>query len=211
MDHYGYEYDVPAEWKEMKAEKEIEADLDLFAWQPSELLHDADCNLIRSIERLSGEPAAVRRACLNEYIEGLGFEAIDFAYRYEDAADADVLTLADDLPGAAAFLASYRLVERGQIGMDDAVGLLNSALSGLSLDWIEGVGRLAVPEKTLSASHPVVNAMAAAATHSIAGVRDLVTAVSERLADLPWNEFSQRLEEVRSALLPFGSDDPSTF
>ncbi len=212
MDQYGYEYEMSNELKEMEAEEEAEVGLDLFAWQPTELLHDGDINLIRSIERLSGRPADRRRACLNEYIEALGFEAIDFAYRYEDATDADVLTLADDLPGAAAFLASYRLVEQGQIGTDDAVVLLEGALSGLSLDWIEDVGRIASPaEESAGASHPVVDAMAAAATHSIAGMSALAAAVSRRLGDLPWAELSGRLEEIRSAFRPLGSDDALTF
>lgn len=210
-DHYGYEYEMRNEWKGMEAEKEIEINLDLFAWQPTELLQDADCNLIRSIERLSGEPAAIRRACLNDYIEALGFEAIDLAYRYEDATDADVLTLADDLPGTAAFLASYRLVEQGQIGMDDAVVLLDGALSGLSLDWIEHVGRIAAPAEVLSASHPVVEAMAAAALHSVAGLEAIASAVSQRLSELPWTELSNRVEEVRAAFRPLGSDDAMTF
>lgn len=211
MDHYGYEYEVPSDWLVTEVEEPSELELDLFAWRPTELLDDADCSLIRSIEQLSDQPAAVRRANLNNYIEALGFEAIDFAYRYEDATDSDVLTLADDLPGMAAFLASYRLVEEGQIGMDDAVLLLESALSGLSLDWIEDVSHIAEPKEMVSASHPVVEAMAAAATQSVAGVTGLAATISQRLADLPWSELEGRLDEIRSAFRPLGADDTFTF
>ena len=101
---------------------------DLFSWEPSELLDADDWNLMRTLESLYRDPSAVRRATLNDYIESLGFEAIDFAYRFEDATDSDVLELADDLASVAALLACYRLVERGEIDMDEAVGLLEGAL-----------------------------------------------------------------------------------
>jgi hypothetical protein len=210
MEHFVYEYDMPADCMEMGAEEEVE--IDLFARQPAELLQDADLDLIRSLEGLSDESATLRRARLNEYIEALGFEAIDFAYRYEDTAHADVLTLADDLPGVAAFLASYRLVEQNKIAIDEAVVLLESALSELSLDWIENVGRMtAVSEPAVSVSHPVVDAIAAAGTNSLSGFNALVSAVSQRLAKLPWAELSGRLREIRSAFRPLGSDDGLRF
>lgn len=211
MDHYGYEYEVPNDWMETEVDEPSGVELDLFAWRPNELLGDADCSLIRSIELLSDRGAAERRTRLNNYIEALGFEAIDFAYRYEDATDSDVLTLADDLPGMAAFLASYRLVEEGQIGMDDAVLLLESALSGLSLDWIEDVSHIAEPKETVSTSHPVVVAMASAATLSIATVTDLAATISQQLADLPWSELQGRLDEIRSAFRPLGADNTFMF
>ncbi len=211
MDQYGHEYEDPYEWQEVEEDGTSEIDLDLLTKQPAELLGDTDCDLIRSMARLAGKPSAVRRVCLNEYIEALGFEAIDFAYRYEDATDSDVLTLADDLPGAAAFLASYRLVEQGDLAMDDGVMHLEGALSDLSLDWIEEVGRIAAAEQALSATHPVVEAMAAVATQSIAGVSALAAAVSERLTNLPWAEVSDRLKEFRSAFRTSEGDDVITF
>lgn len=211
MDQYGYEYRDASEWTGMEEDEAGEVALDLFAWQPRELLGVADRSLIQSIELLAGQSASKRRTCLNNYIEALGFEAIDFAYRYEDATDSDVLTLADDLPGAAAFLGCYRLVEQGKVGMDDGVLLLQDALSGLSLDWIEEVGRLAVPEEMASGSHPVVDALVGAANQSIASVTAITAAVSQQLADLPWVELEGRLEEIRSAFRPLGSDHSLTF
>ncbi|NLS94538.1 MAG: hypothetical protein GXX96_20470 [Planctomycetaceae bacterium] len=211
MNHFGHEYDAPYDWEEMESEEPADTDVDLLDGQPTELLNEADCDLIRSLERLAGKPSAVRRNCLNEYIEGLGFRAIDFAYRYEDAADADVLTLAGDLPRAAAFLAAYRLVEQERIGMDDAVVLLEKALHGLSLDWIEGVNDIVAEDSGPVASHPVVEAMTVVANRSIAGLSALAVAVGERLAQVPWAEISDRLGEVRSASLSAESEDDLTF
>lgn len=123
-----------------------------------------------------------------------------------------MLTLAVDLPSAAAFLAAYRLVEEGKVGTDDAVLLLEAALSRLDAEWIESVGRIAPPaEETVSVSHPVVGAMAVAANHSIARIQTLVGAVAEQVAKLPWDELSGRLEEIRSAFRPLGSDATQKF
>ena len=213
MDHYGYEYEVPSNWLEMEEEEEEPSEVtqDLFDWQANELLDGADCDLIQSMEQLSDQPASERRSCLNNYIEALGFEAIDFAYRYEDATDADLLNLSDDLPGAAAFLATYRLIEEGQIGMDDGVVLLEAALSDLSLDWIEDVGRMASPKEVVSGPHPVVDAMTAVASHSIASVTALATAISHGMANLPWSEVEDRLDEIRSAFRPIEVGDAVTY
>ena len=206
-EQYGNEYDIPSEW--MEAEPEL--DLDLLRQQPADLLEESDIELIQSLRQVSEEPAAVRRARLNNHIEAIGFEAIDFAYRYEDSADADVLTLSDDLPGLAAFLASFRLVEKGEISMDDGVVVLESALSELSLDWIESVSRMAMPtEEVVSASHPVVLAMAAAANSSIEGIGELAASLSLRFSELPWAELSKRLSEIRSAFRPLDRDDNLT-
>ncbi len=206
-EQYGNEYDIPSEW----IETEPELDQDLLQQQPSDLLRESDIELIRSLRQVSGEPAAIRRARLNNHIEALGFEAIDFAYRYEDSADADVLTLADDLPGLAAFLASFRLVEKGEMSMDDGVVALESALSELSLDWIESVSRMAMPsDEVVSASHPVVRAMANVANRSIEGFGGFAARLSQQFADLPWAELSNRLGEIRSAFRPLDGDDNLT-
>ena len=211
MEQYGYEYEAWNDTEQADAEPEGRVELDLFAWEAPELLHAADCRLIRSVERLSDHPASERRACLNSYIESLGFEAIDFAYRFEDAADADVLTLADDLPSAAAFLACYRLIEQGRVEMDDAVVLLETALSGLSLEWIEDVGRISSSNEVASTSHPVVDALATAATRSIASAGTLAAAISKQLTALPWTELEGRLEEIRAAFRPLGNNETQTF
>ena len=211
MDQYGDEYDVSGESAHEGESESGEVATDLFTWQPSQLLRDADLQLIRSIEQLSDQPAAERRTCLNSHIEVLGFEAIDFAYRYEDATDSDVLVLADDLPGAAAFLACYRLVEQGRIGMDDGILLLQTALSGLSLDWIEEVGQIASPKEVVLEPHPVVRALLAASDQAVTSASALSDAVSQQLSEMPWTELQGRLKEIRAAFRPLGTEHISTF
>lgn len=51
----------------------------------------------------------------------------------------ETLGLADDLPGTAALLGCFRLLEQGVLGMDESVDLLRRTLRRPSLDWIEGV------------------------------------------------------------------------
>ena len=211
MEQYEYEYEASTGGQTENPEDLPENGLDLFTWRATELLQEKDCDLIRSIDRLATGHASDRRACLNDYIETLGFEAIDFAYRYEDTTDSDVLALADDLPGTAAFLAAYRLIENRKIAIDDAVVLLESALAGLSLDWIEDVGRISASDHVASASHPVVVALATAANRSIASLGAATEVISAQIESLPWAELEGRLHEIRAAFRPLGSGDSATF
>ena len=119
-----------------------ESGLELFAWHPTELLLSQDQEAVRELETLCQEPSGVRRATLNDYLESLGWEAIDFASRFEDVTGIEVLGLADDLPGTAALLGVFRLVERGELGTEEAVDLLRRSVENLSIDWIEGVDEI---------------------------------------------------------------------
>jgi len=198
----GYEpYDPGAE----ASSQGIDGGLEVFAWHPAELLLFADQEVLRTLQRLGGEPSAVRRAALNEYLEGLGWEAIDFAFRFESDTGIEVLGLADDLPSAAAFLASYRLIERGDLGMDEGVEVLRRTLEDVSLDWIEGVDEITsdVPEDwnaqqwagrrdAVQQLHlarfgePVLEAMVNLATRKLGGLGGTILTVTARLSELGW-------------------------
>ena len=209
-EHYGCGYDdgeIEGSSSEASGPAEApRAAADLFSRQPSELLEESDWALMRTLESLYREPSAARRARLNDYIESLGFEAIDFAYRFEDSSDSDVLALADDLASVATLLACYRLVERDEICIDDAVGLLQRSLSSVTLDWIEGVGEGAASPAAESRAdgsvHPVVGAMVAATNRSIVAAKALAAGVAAELAEMPWTALTGRPGEVRSAAKP---------
>jgi len=130
------------EYVAQQSDESRESGLELFSWQPADLLATADQQLLRTLETLCEDPSGARRSVLNDHLEGMGFEAIDFASRFEDVTGMEALGLADDLPGAAAFLACFRLVEQGELGMDEAVDLLRRSLQSPSLDWIEGVRQI---------------------------------------------------------------------
>jgi hypothetical protein len=209
-EHYGCGYDdgeIEGSSSEASGPAEApRAAADLFSRQPSELLEESDWALMRTLESLYREPSAARRARLNDYIESLGFEAIDFAYRFEDSSDSDVLALADDLASVATLLACYRLVERDEICIDDAVGLLQRSLSSVTLDWIEGVGEGAASPAAESRAdgsvHPVVGAMVAATNRSIVAAKALAAGIAAELAEMPWTALTGRPGEVRSAAKP---------
>ncbi len=118
---------------------ERESGLELFRWGPDELLTGADQTLLRVLETMCEESSSRRRTALNDYLQDLGMEAVAFSQRIEEATGVDVAGLADDLPGAAALLGSYRLTERGELGLEEAVDVLRRSLDRLSPEWIEGV------------------------------------------------------------------------
>ena len=125
-----------------------ESGLELFAWNPTDLLVGDDQRLLRQLERLCEAPSAARQAVLDGYIDSRGMEAIAFARRFEDATAIEMDSLADDLPGVAAFLASYRLVEQGELGMDEAVEVARRSLRSMPSEWIAGVRGIATrPEE----------------------------------------------------------------
>ena len=114
-------------------------DVDPFNWMPSDLLQPADKELLRTLNALFEEPGSVRELVLDEYIEGLGLDAAEFVARFEEAFGGRALTLHDDLPGVAALLAAYRMVEQGELGMDEGVYTLQGSFNSLSPEWIEDV------------------------------------------------------------------------
>jgi len=207
------EADEPCVW-ESESESATESGLELFAWHPNELLLTPDQEVLKTLETLCDEPSGVRRATLNDYLEALGWEAIALASRFEDVTGIEVLGLADDLPGAAAFLGAFRLLERGELGMDEAVDLLRRSLQNLSLDWIEGVREMTAdayetwePEPTLgesdvpewsesaSAGRPVVEVMVSLVARSLASVGGSLCAMSQGLSQLDWERLAAAATE----------------
>ncbi len=214
---YGYEPDYYDYESEGVVAEEYN-DSELFAWHPSELLLFADREVLRTLETLGSEPSGVRRATLNDYLEALGWEAIAFASRFEDVAGIEVLGLADDLPGAAAFLAVFRLVEQGELGMDEAVDLLERSLENLSLDWIEGVremtaggfeewdARSAAGETdgldwsdAGLARGPVFDVIVSLAARSLASLGSALCGVSEAISEVDWERAVAAAAESRAA------------
>jgi len=194
------EADEPCVWE---SESATESGLELFAWHPTELLLTPDQEVLKTLETLCGEPSGVRRATLNDYLEALGWEAIALASRFEDVTGIEVLGLADDVPGAAAFLGTFRLLEQGELGTDEAVDLLRRSLQNLSFDWIEGVREITadafedweplptaseadVPEWSGSASagRPVMEVMVSLAARSLASMGGALYSMSQGLSQL---------------------------
>ena len=195
-------------------EVDLPCGVELFAWHPNELLSHQDQEILRSLERLCEDPSGVRRATLNDYLEEQGSDAIEFAGRFEDSSGIDVLGLADDLPGTAAFLASFRLLQRGELGIDEAVNVLRHSLANLSLDWIEGVQGITANAledwdagidqsedesngwiDMTSTARPLVVAMVSIANRSISGARSTITTVSSQLADMELSTVLRQLSE----------------
>jgi hypothetical protein len=178
--------------------------LELFARTPAELLTWSDQELLRALEVLCEEPSAVRRATLNDYLVSVGDEALEFSSRFEDTTGIEVLGLADDLPGTAALLATFRLIERGELGIDEGASLLQRSLRDLPAAWIKGVQAITADafeqhdEETGSSSDealdvpgtswssPLTDAMTSLAIRSLAGVSGAILEISGTLLGLDW-------------------------
>lgn len=125
---------------EQEAEAELESGLDLFAADPAELLFNADQELLRTLAAQAEERAETRQRTLSRHLAAMG--AIDFASNLEEATGVEVIELTDNLPGLAAFLGVYRLVERGELAMDEGVDLLERSLRSSSPSWLDGVAAM---------------------------------------------------------------------
>ena len=202
------------------AEVGEESGIELFGWTPAELLTWSDQQLLRTLETLCEEPASVRRATLNDYLTSLGTEALEFASQFEDTTGIEVAGLAEDLPGAAALLATYRLIERGEVGTSEGVDLLRRSLHDLSPSWIEGVRAMtadafenrddpcdlmsavdASPVSNGDELSPVVSAMISLATNSLAGVGAAVLDFSQAVVGVDWETLVLRNTEDQAASL----------
>jgi hypothetical protein len=113
--------------------------VNLSAYLPGELLSDDDQELLRRLSGMLHEDSQSRRAALQNYLESECSDILGLANRLQEATGTDVLGLADNLPGAAAFLAVFRLVERSDLSMDQAVVVLQENLESPSGQWIREV------------------------------------------------------------------------
>lgn len=116
--------------------------MDLTSWLPGELLATEDAAMLRRIAWLCEEPIEVRHAAWAGYLGSLGPEAVEVAVRFHDATGRSPLELVDDLNAAAGLLAAYRLVARGETGVDSAAGLLVRSLDRFSPAWVQAVSEM---------------------------------------------------------------------
>jgi hypothetical protein len=194
--------------------------VELFSASPAALLTSADQELLRALERSAEEPSGVRRAALNGHLESLDFQAIDFVMSFEDTTGIEVLGLADDPLSTAALLGSYRLLERGELGRDEAVDLLRRSLQNMSADWAKGVrlitanayetgevARSAQPAPTTSADMRSVSRVLTTLTlQSLWRVGEAVWGLPQRLAECDWQALLGGWEESQAASKGFGLD-----
>lgn len=217
--YYDYWLDEPAA-TDVAETSAVESGLELFHWLPAELLILPDQDLLRTLERMSEECSSVRRAALSDYIQSLGHEAIDFAGRFEDETGIEVLSLADDITGAAALLACFRLYEQGELGTAEAIDVLRRSLRNPTSEWYGGVREITADayegvdeEMTGHADDTMVspqcdnttvlNAIFAATADSIDTFSTAVDALTLALAATDWQSFSSdELETALQKLIP---------
>ncbi len=214
--HYRYEYyrDVVEETRPLPP---VEAEyrdngLELFGAMPASLLTNSDRDLLRTLERLSEEPSGVRRAVLNYYLESLDSSSFEFVYDFEIGSGIEVLSLSDDVTGAAAFLAAYRLMERGELGPNEAADLLHRSLDNRSAGWREEVRAItanayetgifaegAQEFGTASAENALTSAMLTAAVDSLSGAGEAVWNFTQQLVAADWHAFLMSLQSHPAA------------
>jgi hypothetical protein len=175
---------------------------ELFARRPGELLSSSDQQLLRTLAAIGEEAADSRRTTVSDYLRGLGREAVEFTSSFENATGVESASLGDDLPGLAAFLASYRLVEQGKSSMDEAIQSLHQGLEHRSQSWADAVRELTTgttdesrnstghsepcPGETTSGGAPVVDTVARAAVQTLSDFGAAVWSLSCQIAATEW-------------------------
>lgn len=214
-------YDAEGEDRAIELDEQsshgLESGLELFAWHPAELLTPEDQQQLGFLEAMADKSSQARRRALGRYIDQLGFNAQDLADRFERQSGIEVQTLADDLPGAAAFFGVYRLVEQGELGMGEGADLLRRTLANLRLEWIEGVMQLAAEHYHTNRWNVSVeqDSYRSASRPSLSHVGRILTDAGRSLVDVAtasWNEgkaaavasLESLVREGRSAALSGG-------
>ena len=129
--------------------------LALYTWDLAELLTWSDQETLRVLAAVSDGECGVRRAVLSDYLECLGLEATVLANRFEEESGLAVLALVDDLAQTAAFLACFRLAERGELESDEALALLQKSLLHRSDRWNRWIGEVIGEESDISRTDDV--------------------------------------------------------
>jgi len=154
----------------------------LFTWDPAELLTWSDQEILRRLVTVEDQPSGVRRAILNDYIEGLGMEATDLSIRFEEVSGLVVPSLSDDLAQTVAFMACFRLVERGELESDEALALLQKSLSHRSDRWncwIDEVTRVRV-----TSNPTMLKAIVLTAAGSLERLGGAISGISRQIRNL---------------------------
>jgi hypothetical protein len=176
--------------------------LELFARRPAELLLSSDQQLLRTLGAIGEEADDTRRSTVSDYLHGLGREAVEFSSSFENATGVESASLGDDLPGLAAFLASYRLVQQGKLSMDEAIQSLQQGLENRSQAWADAVREITIgamdtsgnstgssepcQEETTSSGPPIVDTVAKAAVQTLSDFGAAVWSLSCQIAVTDW-------------------------
>ncbi|GEM_PF-4780945 len=120
----------------------IQSGLELFALHARDLLSSMDIDLLRQLNEMATEPATIRATVLEEYLSVLGWHAGELAARLESLTGLGIIHLARDPADAAALLAACRLVERDELGLEEAVRVLRRTLENRSSNWGHQVAEL---------------------------------------------------------------------
>ncbi len=181
---YYYEWDVA---------EETAPTIALSDWLPSQLLTDEDREVLRILKRFSEEPSGTRRATLSDHLENLGREAIEFATQFEDATGIDVLGLADDVPSAAAMIATFRLIERGEVETEQAVEVLREGLLQLDNQWLSELAELtSEPVDQVGQWQTVRKAVDCLACASVGHLSGITRLVWRNLQAIDWQAWAYK-------------------
>ena len=208
---------------ESAAPSERSADgVDLSAFLPSELLTAGDQDLLRKLAHLFEEPRDVRQHLVSEYLEGQGSEVTALASRLEDVTGTEAVNLVDDLPGLAALLAGFRLVERDDLDLEQAADWLQRSLENLSEQWIGEVNAITAEETedppadgtesgqqtdARPTEHPtLLGVVRSWAAESVAELGVAIRNMSLQVAGLNWETSDDAAEQREATHVGLGGD-----
>ena len=118
--------------------------ISLFAEHPADLLNSSDWEILQYLNSLQGDDLGAAAACLDEYLNTMGWHVYELTYRVEAARGISRIALARDLVAVSLLLATCRLVEKGELGIEEAGRVLEQSLQRVPEAWsaaIENLGR----------------------------------------------------------------------
>ncbi len=118
--------------------------ISLVAEHPAYVLNSSDWEILRHLNSLRGYDLGAAAACLDEYLNTMGWHVYELTYRVEAARGVSRIALARDLVAVSLLLAACRLVEKGELGIEEAGRVLEQSLQDVPEAWsaaIENLGR----------------------------------------------------------------------
>lgn len=124
--------------------------IQLFASRPEQLLTPADFEVLRYTRLLAERSTGEAQGYFHGYLSTLGWHAFDLAGRLRHWQGQNWPATDAGLATASLLLATCRLVERGELGVEEAGRVLEQSLAGLPTEWTEAL--LAAIQEAASAA-----------------------------------------------------------
>ena len=128
--------------------------ISLFAEHPADLLSSSDWEILEHLSSLQRHDLTAAATCLDEYLNTIGWHVYELTYRVEASRGISRVALARDLVAVSLLLATCRLVEKGELGIEEAGRLLEQSLQCVPEAWAAAIENLGSAEGDVTVQVP---------------------------------------------------------